>query len=276
MARAVVRTGAGAGASADADGGKNDHGQHDHKILNDQEAERYLAVEGVDLALVRQQLHDDDGAGECQRHRDIQAGDGVQSERQPDAESKDGGEGDLTEAGHDGDRTQRANKFDVELDADQKQQHRDAKFRQEADLCIGADNVEHRRSGDQTNGNEADDQRLSQDDADKTDRSRHDQQGRDLTEGGLGDNFDQSIFPLPMPVHSGFPGAAGVARPTASVTVLPSLCGRFACSRMKSSRSSGSMRQPRPMSIARSSPSLIQRRTVASPTLSKSATSLTV
>ncbi len=56
---------------ADADGGQHDHGEDNHKVLHDQEAERDLAMQRVDLALIRQQLHDDDGAREGERDRDV-------------------------------------------------------------------------------------------------------------------------------------------------------------------------------------------------------------
>jgi hypothetical protein len=60
-------------ARADADGRQHDHREYDDEVLDDQEAERDLAVQRVDLALVRQQLDDDDRAGERQRDRDVEA-----------------------------------------------------------------------------------------------------------------------------------------------------------------------------------------------------------
>ena len=44
----------------DPDGRQHDHRQHDDDVLPDQKAKCDLAVQAVDLALVRKQLDDDD------------------------------------------------------------------------------------------------------------------------------------------------------------------------------------------------------------------------
>jgi D-amino-acid dehydrogenase len=48
-------------ASANADGRQHDHGQHDHQVLHNQTPQRDLAMQGVNLAFVGQELDDDDG-----------------------------------------------------------------------------------------------------------------------------------------------------------------------------------------------------------------------
>jgi hypothetical protein len=62
-------------ALADPDRRQHDHREHDDQVLDDQEAERDAAVEAVDLALVGEQLDDDDGARKGERDRDIGGGD---------------------------------------------------------------------------------------------------------------------------------------------------------------------------------------------------------
>jgi hypothetical protein len=135
------------------------------------------------------------------------------------------------------DGPERADQLHVELDADEEQQHRDAEFGQETDLLVRPHDVERRGTGEQADGDEAHDQRLPQDDAEKPDGRGHDEKDRDLGERGVEDGVHQ-------------------ARPSRRSRTRRRLPVRAAVSR-KSSRSLSAMRQPLPMSIARRSPSRI-------------------
>jgi hypothetical protein len=176
-------------AAADPDRRQHDHRQHHDDVLHDQEAEGDLAVQAVDLALVRQQLDDDDGRRKGQRHRDIKAGDRAEAEGDPDQVAEDRGEGDLTQPGQKRHRPERTDQLHVELDPDEKQQHGDAKLGQQADLFVRPHEVQNRWPGDQPDRDETDDQGLAQDDPDKPRDRRQHQKRRDFSEGRCHDDF---------------------------------------------------------------------------------------
>jgi hypothetical protein len=178
---------------ADSDGRQGDHGQHDDEVLHDEETQRDLAVQRIDLALVGEELHDDDGGGEGERDGDVEALHRAEAERQADQEAEHRGEGDLAEAGHQRDDAQRADQIHVELDADEEEQNRDAELGQELDLLPGLDDVEDRRSRDQPDRDEGHDQRLAQEHADKADGGGKEEQERDFRKHAMGDEFEHEI-----------------------------------------------------------------------------------
>ena len=173
-----------AAPNTNADGRQHDHGQHDHQVLHDQKPQRNLAMQGVDLALVGQELDDDDGRRKRQRDRHVKAGDVAKPQRQADQIAEKRCENDLPEPGHHRDHAQRPDQLHVQLDADQKQQHRNAEFGQQLNLRVRTHNIQRRWPRDQADGDEADDQRLARQRADKADGSGHDQQQGHFGKGG--------------------------------------------------------------------------------------------
>ena len=172
---------------ADADRRQHDHRQHHHQVLHDQKTERNLAVQGVDLPFVGEQLDDDDGGGKGQRHRHVEAGDRRQTETEADQIAEDRGEGHLPEPGRQRHRPQGPDQLHVELDAHQKQQHRDAELGQQVDLVVRAHHVQPGGTGEQTDGDETHDQRLAQRGAQQPDAGSEHQQHGDLAEGSMDD-----------------------------------------------------------------------------------------
>ena len=59
-----------------------------HEVLHDQETERDPAVQRPDLALVGQQLDDDDRAGKRQRDRDVDSRHRIEPEAETDERSR--------------------------------------------------------------------------------------------------------------------------------------------------------------------------------------------
>ena len=141
------------------DGRQHDHGQHHHKVLHDQKTKRDLAVQAVNLTLVGQQFHDDDGGRECQRNGDIQAGDMPQPKRKPDQVAENRREGDLPQTCQQGHPPQAIGSvLTSSFDPDKEQQHRDSQLRQQPDLGIRAHKVQRGWSRDQPHGYETDNQ----------------------------------------------------------------------------------------------------------------------
>lgn len=95
-------------------------------------------MQRVDRTLIRQELHDDDRAGEGQCDGDVEALDGTESQGEADQEPEDRREQDLAEARQERHGAEGADQFDVELDADQEQQDGDTQFRQQVDLIVRA------------------------------------------------------------------------------------------------------------------------------------------
>ncbi len=109
---------------------KHHHGQDHDQILNNQKTDSDAPVERVHFFLVRQELHNDDGAGKGQCYRNIERGQPIKPQRQADPKTDHGSEQHLTEAGCQGNPTQRAHELEVQLEPDQEQQHCDPQFRQ--------------------------------------------------------------------------------------------------------------------------------------------------
>ena len=57
---------------------------------------------------------------------------------------------------------ERTDQLYVQLDPHQKQQDRNAQFRQQVDLFVRMDDIQRRRPGDETDRDEADNQRLAE------------------------------------------------------------------------------------------------------------------
>ena len=91
------------------------HRQHNRKVLNDQKSERNAPMQRIKLALVRKQLDDDDRAGECQRHRHIEAGNRGHAKPQTNEKSDNRGENDLAGSGIQRHDTKRSHQIEIEL-----------------------------------------------------------------------------------------------------------------------------------------------------------------
>jgi len=115
-------------------GGDSDHGEDHSDVLDDQETDRDAPVQVVDLALVREQLHDDDRRGEGQGDRDVERRHGREAERASDDVTDDGREHDLPDTGGECDRTEAPDEAHVELQSDDEEQQRDAELREQLDL----------------------------------------------------------------------------------------------------------------------------------------------
>jgi hypothetical protein len=170
-------------AGGDVDTAHRAHRHHRHhhgEVLHDQEAHRDAAVQAVELALVGQQLDDDDGAGEGERHRDVQRLDPVAPECEHDAEADDDGEGELAEAGGQRHRPEVAHMVQVELETDDEQQHRDTHLRQQVDLVVRRHQVQHARAGDDADHDVGHQRRLLQAHEHRTGQRAGQQEQRDL------------------------------------------------------------------------------------------------
>ncbi len=91
-------------------------------------------MQRVELTLVAEELHDDDGRREGQRDRDIEAGDGIEPQAKTDEEPESGSEEHLTEARRERNGSQRLHEPPVQLQADEKEKERDPEFGEELDL----------------------------------------------------------------------------------------------------------------------------------------------
>ena len=96
-------------------------------------------------------------------------------QRQTDQIAEERGKDHLPKPGHQRHHAQRPDQLYVQLDADQKQQHRNAKFRQQVDLRIRPHDIQRRRPCNQPDRDEADDQGLARQRADQPDSGGHDQ-----------------------------------------------------------------------------------------------------
>ena len=120
----------------------------------------------------------------------------AKAERQPDQIAEQRCERDLAEARQQRHRTERADQLDIKLDADEEQQYRDTKFRQQVDLRVRPHNVECGRAGDQSDCNETDDEWLTEDNAQEADHGSHHQEHRNLSEWRMKDRLHQHGEPL--------------------------------------------------------------------------------
>ena len=175
-----------------ADRRHRNHRQDHRHVLHDEHAHGDAPVERVDLPAVRQQLHDDDRAREGERHGDVGRGDGVHPERPRDDEPDGRRERDLADARHERHRPERADGVEVELEADDEQQQRDADARQQVNLPGLGDHSETGRPGRDANGDERDDERLAQPCAEGAHDRRREQDQRDLAERTLDRHRDLS------------------------------------------------------------------------------------
>ena len=180
-----------------ADRRQHDHRGDHHKVLDDQEPQRDAPMQRVDLALVRQQLDDDDGGRERERNAHINGRHPVKPKRQRDQESEGRRKNHLPQPGHQRHRPQRPHKLQVELQPHQEQQHRNAQFGQEVDMRVRPGNAQDRRPRQHANGNETDDQRLAQQQPRKADSCGQHKQRGNFIEDVSGNNVCHSPTPWP-------------------------------------------------------------------------------
>ena len=152
-------------------------------VLDDEDADRHPAVEGVRLTPILEHLDDEDGAGEGEREGDERGGRGVQTgdEREP------GGAQPEDERGADGDAQpevqargephlllEQAADVEFETDAEEEQRHAEAGDRVEDREVLDVDRVEH-----ETSGEEADERWQAQDDGQEAKSEGDDEVHRD-------------------------------------------------------------------------------------------------
>jgi hypothetical protein len=171
---------------ADSDRREHDHSHHHDDVLDDEEAEGDPPVQRLQLALVAEQLHHDDGRGEGERHRDIDAGEDVEPECDPDQEADARREDYLAEAGRQRHRAELGDQPPVELQPDEEEQQRDAQFGQEVDLLRRLRAAVEQRRGGNADGDEADDHGLAQQGADHAHCGGDEQQEGDLVKDDVG------------------------------------------------------------------------------------------
>ena len=156
-------------------------------------------MQRIDLALLAQQLHDDDRRRERERYRHVQADRDAEPERHTDQKTEYGREDDLTDAGHQRDGAQRPDELEIEFQPDEKQEHRNAELRQQIDLLVRPGNVQYRGSRDDPDRNETDDQRLAKQQANGADPCRKDQKRRDLVEDVAADRLGHRLLEHGLP-----------------------------------------------------------------------------
>jgi hypothetical protein len=135
-------------------------------------------------ALVREQLDDDDGAREGERHGDVERLHHALAHERDEREAHEDGEGELAEAGGERHRADMAHVMQVELEADDEQQHRDADLRQQVDLVVGLHQAEAGGPHGDTDHDVGDQHRLAQAHGDRAGEGRDDEQQRELAERG--------------------------------------------------------------------------------------------
>jgi len=156
-----------------------------HDVLNDQDADRDTPVKGIDLALVRQQLDDDDGAREGQRGTDVEGGHGPHPEAAGSQVAEDRDEGHLAQAGRDRQGAESANEPKIELQADDEQEQRDTDLGQQIDLIRGGHPAESGGPLEDAHEDEGDDQRLAQPERQRAEQRRGQQDGRNLSKSAF-------------------------------------------------------------------------------------------
>ena len=147
---------------ARAEGRQGYEGQDGRDVLHDQEPHGDAPVQRVDLPLVRQELDDDDRAGERQRHRNVDRADHGQPQGQRDDEPDDGSEDDLAQTGGQGHRAGGADQVQVQPQPDDEQQQGDPDGRQQLDLLVVANHAQTGRARQDPGCQEHDDQGLAQ------------------------------------------------------------------------------------------------------------------
>ena len=165
-----------------AECGKTDHDKHHHDILDNQKADRDAAVQGINLALVGEQLDDNDGAGKSQRYRNIDSRHVRQTEQQGKQVPYNRGKDNLTETRSECYRPDCSNDMQVQFQADHKQQQGDAEAGEQLDLAALGNQFQPGRADQNANRNEGDDQRLAQQLRQGAAENRQPQQNADLYE----------------------------------------------------------------------------------------------
>ena len=119
-------------------------------------------MQRVDLALVGEQLHDDDGAGKGERHSGIECCERLETKRsaQPVAEQR--AERHLPEASSEYEWTQRSDEAEVELQPHHEQEQGDPDLGQQVDLVRGRDPAKDRRTLEDAHDDEGENQGLAQ------------------------------------------------------------------------------------------------------------------
>jgi hypothetical protein len=161
------------------------HRDHHRQVLHDQESHRDAAVQRLQLALVREQLHDDDRARERQRHGDVQRREPVLAERQRQHEAERDGEAELPEPRGERHRPDVAHVLQVELESHREQEHRDADLRQQVDLVVRSHDPEDRRTRQDPDHDECHQQRLAEADRDAPGERGQPEEQREFREGRL-------------------------------------------------------------------------------------------
>ncbi len=186
----------GSGAGACAEGGHPDHHQDDDDVLNDQEADRDPAMQGIDFLFVGQQLDDDDGAREGQRDAGIKRRNRGHAQRQGEHETEHRCEQHLPQPGRQCHRPHRAYDLQIQLEADHEKQQRYAHLGQQFDRLFEDNPAEYRWTENDTGRNKGDHQRLAGKAGKRPDQGHNGQHGRQFDKGVVRDRHKKRAVSL--------------------------------------------------------------------------------
>ena len=96
--------------------------QHGEQILDDQPADRDVACRGVQIVVIGEHAHQDDGAGDGQGHAEHETGGPVPSEAACQQRAEHRGDGALADGAGHGDLAHGQQLLDMELQADAEHQ----------------------------------------------------------------------------------------------------------------------------------------------------------
>ncbi len=143
-------------------------------------------MEGADLPFVREELDDDDRTRERQRYRDIETRQPGQPQSQADQEPHQGCEQHLPQSRRHGHSPHGADQPDVELEAHKEQQDGDAQLSEQVDGLATRGNPQRRRARNESHHDVADDQGLTEGQAQESHTGSQHQERGDLVEEGEG------------------------------------------------------------------------------------------
>ena len=148
-------------------------GQHGHRpeVLDDEDAERDPARQGVELELVVEQLDHDQGAAEAHRRRQVEervvALMAAEAEGVEEAEAERDADRHLQGAGQQDRRAGRGQLLEVDLEPDDEEQEDQADLGHRRDAGLVGDEVEDVRPDDDPGQEVGEDQRLAEAPADE-------------------------------------------------------------------------------------------------------------
>ena len=141
-------------------------------------------MEGVDLAFVGEHFDDDDGGGESERDADEECGLDVYAKREAEAEADGDGEEHLDGGDEGCGAAELFDEAEIEFEADDEEQDRDAEFGEEVDFIVGCDDCKGAGPGQHAYDDEGDDEGLAEQRADHACDRGENEQGGEFVEAG--------------------------------------------------------------------------------------------